>query len=101
MDIVTINAILLPWFAIVFIPSAIRDKQTGNYLGYKNTNVLVLALTLISIQSILVLAEFGFSELSVARILFNTALPFVLALVWLALTQRKLYGNKFSMKIRK
>lgn len=92
---------MLPWFAIVFIPNAIRDKKSGCYLGFKNRNTVVIALTLFVIQCILVIAEFEFSALSLARILFNTGLPFVLAIVWLALTQKRMYGNEFSMRIKK
>ncbi len=101
MDIVTINAVLLPWFAIVFVPNAIRDKETGKYLGFRNTKVLILLLALASIEAVLVFTVFGINGLSIARWIFNTALPFVLALVWLAYTQKRHYGNEFKMKLDK
>jgi len=101
MDIVTINALILPWFAVFFVPRAIRDDKTGEYLGYLNRAVAVQFTVLLVLQCILVLSEFGFNILAIARIFFNTCLPFILALVWLAATQKRMFGTKFSMKTKK
>ncbi len=99
MDIYTINAIVLPLFATWFIPVVIRDPKSGKYKGFKNRKVAVQAIILLVFETQLLISEFGLSLLTIGQILFCVGFTFCMALVFVSVTQQKLFGNKFSMEI--
>ena len=100
MDIYITNGIVLPLFVTWFIPNAIRDSRTGEYRGFKNAIVLTQLALLLGFEGVLILNEFGMSYLSLLRIAFSIILTFSLALIFVKLTHKKLFGNEFSMKVR-
>lgn len=99
MNIFIANAVILPLFVTWFIPIGIRDPKSGKYKGFKNIIVVVQFACLVIFESYLLLGEFGISVSTIFRIAFSVVLTFSLALLYVKLTQKQLFGNEFNMEI--
>mgnify|MGYP000627311796 CR=1 FL=1 len=101
MDHIWFNAMVLPLFTVALIPTAIRNRKTGEYLGFLNINILVYILTLIILQSFFMINEFGFGIEAAVRAIAITVLPFPLGYAYVALTHKQQYGEPFDRNKKK
>ena len=96
--IVAANGIMLPIFATWFIPVAIRDARTGKFKGFFSSGFLINVFLLGWLESILMLNEFGFSLLTLLRIISCVSLAVVLGVVYVILTNKRMFGTSFSFE---
>ncbi len=89
---------MISLYSTWFIPVAIRDSKTGGYLGFRNRAVLFHVIFLTALESLLLIPQLGMSFFTVVRVGFCIALPFGLALLYVNMTQKQMFGTKFSMK---
>ncbi len=96
--IVAVNGIMLPLFATWFIPVGIRDAGSGKFRGFLNSGLVVSVLILTWLESIFMLSEFGFSFLTVLRILGCVSVAIALGFIYVFLTNKKMFGSSFQFK---
>tara|TARA_Y100000294_G_scaffold158018_1_gene159991 strand:+ start:99 stop:422 length:324 start_codon:yes stop_codon:yes gene_type:complete len=97
MNFVYFNAVIISLFSAVLISTAIRDKKNGNYLGFKNINVLVYAVALLIIEFYFMISKYGVQVHAILRATGSAIIPFICGYVFVVLTQKELYGNDFKM----
>lgn len=95
MDYTFLNALIISLYTIVLVPTAIRDRRTGRYLGILNVNILAYVVTLFAIESYILVNKFGFEFHALFRTIGSTALPFAGGYLYVVLTQKQLYGEEF------
>lgn len=96
MNIFSANAIFLALLATWIIPLAIRDKETGRYIGYANRKTLVYFILVIVTESLILSELYGLEIQTILKICINSALPFVAAYFFVKYSQKRLYGNEFN-----
>jgi len=101
MSIIVSNAIMLPLFSTWFIPVAIRNSRTGHFKGFWNIDFVVAVVALIFFESYVTLSAFGSEPWSFVQIIICVTMAIVLGFVFVFLTQKELFGNKFNMKIKR
>ena len=98
LGIVAANGIMLPLFATWFIPVAIRDAQSGKFKGFSNNGFLIALFILSWLESVLMLSEFGFSILTVLRVIGCVSLAVVLGIIFVIYTNKKMFGTSFTFR---
>lgn len=98
MGVIVSNAILLPLFSTWFIPVAIRNSKSGQFKGFWNIDFLVALATLVLIECYITLNEFGPVPWSFVKIAICVVMAVGLGFLFVFLTQKELFGNKFEMK---
>ena len=97
-SIYILNAFVIGLFTTWFIPVAIRNPKTGEYKGFNNKTVYIQFLLLVLFESNLLISQLGFSYVTAARIAFCVGLTFALALLFVSMTQKQLFGTEFKME---
>ncbi len=88
MSLHMMNAGILPLFVTWFLPNAIRDSQTGEYLGFKNRTAVTRVILLVLFESFLLITGLGFNPLTMVRITATVATTVFLAYVYVVLTKK-------------
>ncbi len=101
MDSIAFNAVVLPIFAIMLIPNAIRNRKSGVYLGYLNVYVLVYLAIIFALESFFLIDKFGFGFITLLRIVGITAIPFIGAYVFVKYSHKQNYGVEFNRNNKK
>lgn len=101
MDPIWINAVMLPLFSVALIPTAIRNKETGQYLGFLNSNILTYAIFLLLVQLFFMIYKFGFGMEALIRGIGIAILPFPLGYAYVILTHKELFGKSFERPNKK
>lgn len=76
-----INGVLAPFMAIVLIPRALREPETGRYIGFNNPRLLHYALIMACMHMLILFPRVGASFEMIYRLAFVTAFPFIVSLV--------------------
>ncbi len=100
MNSIAFNAAVLPIFAIMLIPNAIRNRKSGVYLGYLNINVFVYLVIIFALETFFLIDKFGFGIITLLRIVGITAMPFIGAYVFVKYSHKENYGVEFNRKKR-
>lgn len=98
IGLVAVNGIVLPLYATWFIPVAIRDAESGKFKGFSNSGFIASVFFLTWLESVFMLNEFGFSFLTVLRILGCVSVAVALGIVYVLLTNKKMFGSSFQFK---
>ncbi|MFT6295919.1 MAG: hypothetical protein ACJATW_002207 [Glaciecola sp.] len=101
MNYIYLNATILPLLAMMFISDAIRDKETGTYLGFINIKVVIYLVGVFSVESYFFTSDFGISLTTLGRIFAVTSMPFIGAFVFVKYSHKERYGVEFSRKKKK
>ncbi|MDA1372957.1 MAG: hypothetical protein O2971_19695 [Proteobacteria bacterium] len=96
MNPIYLNAAVLPLFATWFIPEAIRNRKTGEYLGFRNRTVAMHFILILCMESFFLIEKYGLNLDAGFRVLSISAMPFLGALVFVKYTQKELYGNEIK-----
>lgn len=101
MDILNalINGVLVPLMGVVLIPRALREQDTGKYLGLKDVRLIYYAFLIAGVQTTLILPRFGISFEMLFRLMFVTAFPFLLSISLVKISDR--FSLKIDYQIRK
>lgn len=97
-EIFLINGFILSLFATWFIPVAIRDPKSGTYKGFRNKLVYFHFVFLLVFEFFLLHPNLGMSLMTIVRVLFCAGLPFAMALLFVSMTQKQMFGTEFRMK---
>lgn len=101
MNIITLNAAVLPILTMIFISDSIRDRKSGLYLGFKNRSTALYALGILAVESYFFISDFGVSFMTLLRILAVTAMPFIGAYVFVKYSHKQNYGVEFGQTVKK
>ncbi|NKB34811.1 MAG: hypothetical protein GKR91_17080 [Pseudomonadales bacterium] len=101
MDPIWINAAILPWITVAMIPIAIRDRKTGEYLGFINPNTVFYFFTLLILQLVFMTGKFGMGLEAIVRAVAISILPFPLAYTYVVYTHKQLFGEPFVRNKKK
>ena len=77
----TISFVLLPFMAIALIPRALREPETGRYMGFNNPRLVHYALIIACMEMLILFPRFGVSFEMIYRLAFVTSSPFIVSLV--------------------
>ena len=101
MDLDALNSVVGALFVTWFIPVAIRDPKTGEYRGFKTARVFALFVFFTIFEFYVISDKYGLSVSSILRTAFLVSFVFSMALLFVKLTQKELFGNEFSMKVKR
>lgn len=101
MNPIYLNAAVLPLMATIFIPDAIRDRKSGQYLGLLNRNLLFYFIAIFCVECVLMFAEFGLNLTSIVRATGITFFPFVGAYIFAKYSHKENYGVKWRSDDKK
>lgn len=96
----TYNVIILPLFITWFIPVSIRDPKTGRFKGFWNLDFVVAFSGLIFSQCYAMISKFGVTPMSTLKIVICVITGIVLGILYVYLTNQKMFGTKFEMKLK-
>lgn len=82
MDIHAFNAILLPLLATWTLPSIVRNKETGQYLGFFNVKLVAMFIGILLMEIVLLIDHLGYDNLTLLRAFVIAILPFLGAYVF-------------------
>lgn len=95
----TISFVLLPFMAIALIPRALREPETGRYMGFNNPRLVHYALIIASIKMLTLVPRFGVSFEMIYRLAFLTAFPFIVSLVLVKIYD--IFGLDLDYQVRR
>jgi len=96
MDSMTFNAVVLPLYATLILPNLIRNRKSGEYIGFSNIKVGLHLVFLVVLESYMFIFNHGFGFTTVLRIFGITALPIIGAFVFVKYSHKSMYGGEFS-----
>lgn len=96
MNLVTVNAIVLPLFMTFFLPVAIRNPASGKFLGFKSKNAALPLVALIAIEIYINIQVHGENMYTVFQVIVNVAIGMIGSLTFVKYTQKKLFGNEIK-----
>ena len=94
-----INGVLAPFMAIVLIPRALREPETGRYIGFNNPRLLHYALIMACMHMLTLFPRFGASFEMIYRLAFVTAFPFIASLVLVKIYD--IFGLNIDHQVRR
>ena len=98
MNYIYLNATILPLLAMVFISDAIRDKNTGAYLGFVNFKIALYVAGVLAVETYFFVSDFGISLKTAGRIIGVSSMPFIVAFVFVKYSHKERFGVEFSRK---
>ena len=101
MNLIALNAVVTALFVTFFVPLALRDSKTGEYKGFKDIRVIALFVFFVVFEFYVISDNYGLSVSTILRTAFVVVMTFSFALLFVKLTQKKLFGNEFSMKVKR
>lgn len=94
-----INGVLVPFMGIFLIPRALREKDTGRYIGFTDVRLICYGILIAGLQALLVFPRYGFSIEMLTRLLFVTAFPFFVSIVLVKVSDK--FNLDISYQIRR
>ena len=94
-----INGVLVPFMGIVLIPRALREPETGRYIGFNNPRLLHYALIMACMYMLILFPRFGASLETIYRLAFCTAFPFIASLVFVKIYD--IFGLNIDQQVRR
>ena len=94
-----INGVLAPFMAIVLIPRALREPETGRYIGFNNPRLLHYALIMACMHMLILFPRVGASFEMIYRLAFVTAFPFIVSLVLVKIYD--IFGLNIDHQVRR
>jgi hypothetical protein len=96
LNYIYLNATILPLLAMMFISDAIRDKNTGAYLGFLNLKIALYLAGVLAVEIYFFVTDFGISLTTVGRIIVVSLMPFIAAFVFVKYSHKERFGVEFS-----
>tara|TARA_B110000977_G_scaffold189043_1_gene258013 strand:- start:598 stop:861 length:264 start_codon:yes stop_codon:yes gene_type:complete len=81
---------------MMFISDAIRDKNTGAYLGFLNLKIALYLAGVLAVEIYFFVTDFGISLTTVGRIIVVSLMPFIAAFVFVKYSHKERFGVEFS-----
>lgn len=94
-----INGVVVPLMGVVLIPRALREQDTGKYLGLKDVRLIYYAFMIAAVQTIIILPRFGLGFEMFIRLMFVTTFPFLVSITLVKISDR--FGLNISYQIRR
>lgn len=94
-----INGVLVPLMGIVLIPRALREQDTGYYVGFRDKRLIYFAIIIAGLQALLVIPRFGIGLEMIFRMVFVTTFPFLVSIALVKVSDR--FGLNISYQIRR
>lgn len=94
-----INGVLVPFMGIVLIPRALREPETGRYIGFNNPRLLHYALIMACMHMLILFPRVGASLEMIYRLAFVTAFPFIVSLVLVKIYDT--FGLNIDQQVRR
>ena len=94
-----INGVLVPFMTIFLIPRALREPETGKYIGFNIPRLLHYALIMACMHMLTLFPRFGASFEMIYRLAFVTAFPFIASLVLVKIYD--IFGLNIDHQVRR
>lgn len=94
-----INGVLVPFMGIVLIPRALREPETGRYLGFRTSRLVPFALIIACAEMLLIVPRFGVSFEMIYRLVFVTTFPFIISIVLIKVCDK--FNFNIDYQVRK
>tara|TARA_B110000208_G_scaffold191118_1_gene256919 strand:- start:365 stop:673 length:309 start_codon:yes stop_codon:yes gene_type:complete len=98
LNYIYLNATILPLLAMMFISDAIRDKNTGAYLGFLNLKIALYFAGVLAVEIYFFVSDFGVSLTTVGRVIGVSLMPFIAAFVFVKYSHKERFGVEFNRK---
>ena len=94
-----ISGVLVPFMGIVLIPRALREPETGRYIGFNNPRLLHYAVIMACMNMLILFPRLGASFEMIYRLAFVTAFPFIVSLVLVKIYD--IFGLNIDHQVRR
>ena len=94
-----INGVLAPFMTLFLIPRALREPETGRYIGFNNPRLLHYALIMACMHMLILFPRVGASFEMIYRLAFVTAFPFIVSLVLVKIYD--IFGLNIDHQVRR
>ena len=98
MNPIFLNAAIFPVLATLFIPLALRDRETGEFRGFLQWRLLALLLLVVALE----IYRLFFLEARVVNlhaigiIIFDVVLVFSAGIIFTKISHKELYGGEIK-----
>ena len=96
MNWLLIYGAVIPLMATFFIPLAIRNPETGEYLGFKNHRIAFYFVLIVILVGDQIIEKFGYSLESFIRVSVASLLPFIGGYLFVIYSHKQLFGESFE-----
>lgn len=81
-----INGIVVPILSLYIIPKYLRAPVTGEYIGFKEIELIYILLGWFVISVLMIIPDYGVGREAAVRTAITTSIPFALAYIAVKLT---------------